>query len=187
MLCSLLNKYTMIKLNLYYVFLISATFPFSSGKGRSKWPIHCYAPLDVNANSGSGGCLALLQISCAYGGKSSETTAETCMIRFGYNGNHIHKIPLAQNHNGHFGCENSCVTDENGRLLPDLMFGNNHVSLISSDPRHGNLSHGRHIFDDSCLNLNVNGSLDGESGGGCTLVLCVGWLSGIGESTLKGN
>ena len=162
--------------------LFSVPFPFSSGNGSSKWPIHCYAPLDINVNSYAGGCAGLLQLSCSYGGPGADTTAELGLLRLGYDSNNFQFTSIAKSNHGHFGCENSFVTDEHGRFIPDLMFGRNDVSLFSTDHRHGNMSHGRVYRGDDIesIPLNIN---DGNSGGN-TLILCQGVASGVGDSTM---
>ena len=156
----------------------------STGYGSSKWPIHCYAPLDVNVNAQAGGCAGLVQLSCAYGGPGADGTAELGLLRCGYDANHFQFTSLVKNNNGHFGCENSFVTDEGGRFIPDLMFGRNHISLFSTDQHHGNLQHGRVYKDDDVSMASLPLDINGGSGAGNTLLLCTGWLSGVGDSKM---
>ena len=114
---------------------------------------------------------------------------EKCAYNFrsGYDGNHMSRVILNQSHAGHFGAENSFVTDESGSLIPECMFGTNHIAVLSNDARYGNLDHG--VTVDSLpeegatrLPVNVNGSWSGEHGAGSTLVLCSGWESEISDA-----
>ena len=97
------------------------------------------------------------------------------------------RVSLNQSHGGHFGAENSFVTDESGSLIPECMFGTNHIAVLSNDARYGNLGHGvmvESLSEEGATRLpvNVNGSWNGEHGAGSTLVLCSGWESEIGEA-----
>ena len=137
----------------------------------------------MSVNSYHGGCAGIIQASNAYGGKGEETTSEILLYRGGFSGNLYERHSLKKDHNGHFGCRNIFDTDENGRLIPNLMFGGNQVSVMTSDPRHGNLGHGVLIEatpdnDTTNLPLDVNDS----SSAGNTIVVCCGWESGSGEA-----
>ena len=166
--------------------LISATFPCLRGYGKSKWPIRDYAPLDTTVNAFHGGCAGLIQCSNTYGADGSHTTYELLLYRAGFQGNHFSVASLVKGNQGHFGAQNNFRTDEHGKLIGDLMFGTNHVSLISNDPKHGNLTHGILVKsaedeDGTVLPLDVNG----EGGAGSTLTICSSVERGAGDVTVK--
>lgn len=145
---------------------------------RSKWPIRCYAPLSFNVNNHEGGACSLALVSNAYGADGTNTTAEIFLFRSGYNCNHFGTVSIAKSHKGHFGPATSFLTDENGNLILDCLFGTNHVMFLTNQIKYGHLGHGYLIkgFENSeepnLLHLNVNGNRDGMHGGGATLVLC---------------
>ncbi|KAL3870127.1 hypothetical protein ACJMK2_042738, partial [Sinanodonta woodiana] len=157
---------------------IPAEFPCLYGFGKSKWPIHCYAKLGFNVNAQHGGCAGLILVSNSYGSEGSNTTAEIFFLTTGFDANHFSVTSIGKCNAGHFGAENEFVTDEQGNLIGSHMFGSNHVMLMTNYGCYGNLKHGIYVQgppeSDKPLNLplNVNGSLDGEHGGGVTLVLC---------------
>ena len=105
-------------------------------------------------------------------------------FRSGFDGNHVGIKSIEKCHHGHFGPETVFnPTDEQGQLLPDCMFGTNHLCLITNDPRYGNLSHGLHGKGEedgsvSPLPLSVNGG-DGSS---AAILLCSGWEPGADEA-----
>ena len=106
------------------------------------------------------------------------------IYRSGYDGNHLSQVSLSRSSAGHFTPANSFVTDEYGNLVPDCLFGSNHVAVLSNDARYGNLSHGILVEGlpeegTTVLPVNVNGSHSGIHGAGSSLVLCSGWESGV--------
>ena len=123
-------------------------------------------------NAKHGGCAVLVQCSCSYGGKGEETSAELLLGRCGFDSNFYSVQSIKKSNSGHFGCENTHAVTEDGRLLPDLMFGHNHVAYLTNDPMYGDLSHGVYMEAEeeghqvSCF-VPVN-----ENGSGNTLVLC---------------
>ena len=107
--------------------------------------------------------------------------------RSGYDSNHMSWVSLSHSHAGHFGPASTFVTDEHGNLVPDCLFGSNHVTILSNDARYGNLSHGILVEGSAeksttVLPVNVNGSQTGNHGAGSTLVLCSGWESRVDDA-----
>lgn len=154
--------------------------PFSClrSSARSKWPIRCYASLQFNVNNHEGGACSMALVSNAYGAHGSNTTAEIFLFRSGYNSNHFGAVSIAKSHQGHFGPSTFFITDEDGKLIADCLFGNNHIMFLSNKIEFGHLGHGYIIkgFENSkepnLLHINVNGNRDGIHGGGATLILC---------------
>ena len=152
--------------------------PCLYAKNNSKWPIRCYAKLNFNVNSHHGGCTGLYFNSCAYGGKGEESTAEIFLVKFGFDCNHISCKSIVKNHQGHFGSATGLLTDEEGTLIADCLFGSNDCMIMTNDGNSTSLCHGVYAEGQdgaTVLPLNVNGSdADKGHGGGATLVLCTG-------------
>ncbi|KAL5013817.1 hypothetical protein ScPMuIL_008087 [Solemya velum] len=160
----------------------SPEFPCLYGTGHSKWPIRCFAALDFNVNAHQGGCASLLFISNSYGShdNAGHTTSEILLVRSGFDCNHSALTSICKNHGGNFGCSNGSYVDEEGQLLGELMFGMNHLMLLSNDSKYGNLSNGVFVKgavqDELCpLPIKVNDS-------STTLILCSGQESGVGSA-----
>ena len=106
--------------------------------------------------------------------------------RSGFDGNNMSTLSLGKCSHGNFGATNGFVTNEVGQLIPECMFGNNHVAFLCNDARYGNLTLGVLVeglsADTTKLPVNVNGAKS-EHGAGATLVICGGWESGVSDST----
>ena len=124
----------------------SSTADFSApcGSGSARWPIRTFAFFDhdVNVNTHHGGGAGLALFSNAYGGKPQETTAQLGLVRFGFDGNHFGWKSIRASKEGHFRADDNLVTDESGNLVADLLFGHNHVMLLTNVSKYGNLNHG---------------------------------------------
>lgn len=148
------------------------------GKNNSKWPIRCFVKLNFNVNAHQGGCAGLYFNSCAYGGKGEESTAEIFLVNFGFDCNHVSCKSIVKCHQGHFGSANGLMTDEDGVLIGDCLFGSNHCMLMTNDYNSTTLCHGVYAEGEGGpteLPVNVNGtSADEGHGGGTALILCTG-------------
>ncbi|XP_069101362.1 uncharacterized protein [Argopecten irradians] len=122
-----------------------ASFPAIYGSNNSKWPIRNYVKLDYPVNAYHGGRAALLLCSNSYGGKGPDTTAEILLVRSGFDCHHFGSSSIINGNTGHFGCQNYFMTNEDGLLLGNLMFGSNKVMVLSNDCQYGDLSNGVHI------------------------------------------
>ena len=158
------------------------------GSNGSKWPIRNFAKLDFNVNTQYGGCAALYFNSCSYGGKGEETTAEIIFVKCGFDCNHVSVKSVAKCHSGHFGCSNGLLTDEDGQLIGDNLFGNNHLMLMTNNYNATTLDNGFHteaVYPGPvALPVNVNGPENQKGAGGVTLVLCTGTEGGIVSNAL---
>ena len=90
---------------------------------------------------------------------------------------------MCVDHKGHFCHENGTETDENGRLYCELLFGENHVSVFSNNPQHGNLQHGKYIQGSDQADVATKLWLDVNDHGGSSVVLCGGWEAGMDSAT----
>ncbi|XP_060078987.1 uncharacterized protein LOC132558436 [Ylistrum balloti] len=148
-----------------------ANFTALYGRNSSKWPIRNYVKLDFPVNANYGGGAALLLCSNQYGGKGPETTAEIFLLRSGFDCNHFGNSSIMTGNSGHFGCQNYFMTNEEGFLLGNLMFGTNTVMVLSNDCQYGDLSNGVQISSPAGENgryrlfINSNSTV-------CMLVLC---------------
>ena len=112
------------------------------GKCNSKWPIRCFGKLDFNVNAYHGGCATLYLNSCAFGGKGEETNAQLMLLRSGFDCNHVARVQIANNHQGHFGASNGHYVAEDGQFIADCLFGNNHLMILTNDSKYTNLRNG---------------------------------------------
>ncbi|XP_033745872.1 LOW QUALITY PROTEIN: uncharacterized protein LOC117331312 [Pecten maximus] len=122
-----------------------ANFAALYGSNNSKWPIRNYVKLEFPVNASHGGGAALLLCSNSYGGKGPETTAEIILARSGFDCNHFGTSSIIKGNTGHFGCQNHFMTNEEGLLVGNLMFGTNKVMVLSNDCQYGDLSNGVQI------------------------------------------
>ncbi|KAL5012525.1 hypothetical protein ScPMuIL_011076 [Solemya velum] len=143
--------------------------------------VSCTSRLQCNASPGR--LCILLFISNRTGHESDNaghTTSEILLVRSGFDCNHSALTSICKNHGGNFGCSNGSYVDEEGQLLGELMFGMNHLMLLSNDSKYGNLSNGVFVKgavqDELCpLPIKVNDS-------STTLILCSGQESGVGSA-----
>ena len=155
--------------------VFSADSPVLRSKGNSKWPIRCFVPIGLNVNSSYGGCAGLLLMSNMYNKNGGDCTMEMGFLWTGFDSNHYGVISITSNYGGHFHPEYRFATNEEGDLLPNLMFGTNHVTLLTNDARNGHLGFGVAVESESesfVLPLYANGNHSGGQGGGSTLIMC---------------
>ena len=78
------HLYRSLFVRLMSVIDLTASFCCPRGQASSKWPISCFVQLDhaVNVNAHHGGGAALVLVSCAYGGDTSNTTAQVILMRY---------------------------------------------------------------------------------------------------------
>ena len=99
-------------------------------------------------------------------------------MKFGFDCNHLSCKSIVKNHQGHFGSATKLLTNEEGILIADCLFGHNDCMIITNDGNSTSLSHGVYAEGQegaTVLPVNVNGSdADKGHGGGAALVLCTG-------------
>lgn len=119
----------------------------------------------VNVNAGWGGRVGLILGSNTYGGTGQDTTAAMSLLCCGVSEGHFAHVQIISCHSGHFSPDYAYTSNEDCDLLPDLMFGTNHVSIITNDCQLGHCSFGFYVEGPSAggelsLPVNSNGEYD---------------------------